>query len=174
MPLYYYNDIQPDIDASCFVAPNAIIIGDVQIQEQSSVWYNCTIRGDVHWIRIGCGTNIQDGSVLHVTKNKYPLDIKNFVTVGHAVTLHGCTIEDYALLGMGCIVLDQAVVEPESIVAAGALVKEKFIVPKHHLVAGVPAKVIRPLTAQEIENLHKSAHQYIEYSKIHANLRPVQ
>ncbi|RKY93457.1 MAG: gamma carbonic anhydrase family protein [Ignavibacteriae bacterium] len=151
---------------SVFLAPGVKIIGDVEIDEDSSVWYNSIIRGDVHYIKIGKLTNIQDCCMLHVTNGKYPLNIGNKVTVGHSVSLHGCTINDLCLIGIGAIILDGAVVEQKSFVAAGALVREGFVVPTGKLVAGVPARIVRDLTDKEIDEFDSSAARYKEYTKL--------
>ncbi len=161
-----YKDKLPDIDDSVFIASGAKIIGDVKIGEGSSVWYNTVIRGDVNYIRIGKMTNVQDCSMLHVTNETNPLIIGDNVTIGHSVTLHGCTVNNLCLIGMGSVVLDYAVIEEGSVVAAGAVVPPKFVVPKGTLVAGVPCKVIRNLSTSEIDDLKKSALRYKEYSKI--------
>jgi carbonic anhydrase/acetyltransferase-like protein (isoleucine patch superfamily) len=158
-------NLYPRIDKSVFLAPGVKIVGDVTIGKNSSVWYNTVIRGDVHYVKIGECTNVQDLSMLHVTNGRYPLNIGNRVTIGHCVKLHGCTIKDVALIGIGAIVLDGAVVEERSIVAAGAVVKPNFIVPSGKLVAGVPAKVIRNLTAEEIKDLGDSALRYQKYTE---------
>ena len=158
-----YAGITPVIDASVYIAGGAVVLGDVHIGADSSVWFNVVIRGDVHEIRIGERTNIQDLSMLHVTYNKHPLHIGNGVTVGHCAMLHGCTIEDYALSGMNSTILDGAVIGHHSMVAAGAVVKEGFIVPPGTLVAGVPAKVIRELNNEELAKLEQSAQNYIDY-----------
>ncbi len=164
--LFPYKNLFPQIDPTVFLASGVKIIGDVTIGKYSGIWYNVVIRGDVHYVKIGYDTNIQDSSMLHVTNNKYPLNIGNKVTIGHSVKLHGCTIMDLTLLGIGSIVLDGAVVEENSIVAAGAVVKPKFIVPSGKLVAGVPAKIIRDLTKEEIEDLKASAERYKKYTQI--------
>jgi len=164
--IFPYQGILPKIHSSVFLASGVKIIGDVTIGKNSSVWYNTVIRGDVHYINIGDETNIQDCSMLHVTNGKYPLNIGSKVTIGHSVKLHGCTIEDATLIGIGAIVLDGAVVETESIVAAGAVVTPNFVVPSHTLVAGVPAKVIRRLKQNEIEEFEKTAQRYIKYTEI--------
>ncbi|MEI7812288.1 MAG: gamma carbonic anhydrase family protein [Ignavibacteria bacterium] len=161
----YLNNV-PRIDESVFLAGGVKIIGDVQIGEGSSVWYNTVIRGDVHYIKIGCGTNIQDCSMLHVTNGRYPLNIGNRVTIGHSVNLHGCTLNDLCLIGIGAIVLDGAVVEEKSMVAAGTVIRPKFVVPSGKLVAGVPGKVIRDLTDEELADFEKSALRYIKYTEI--------
>lgn len=161
-----YQGMLPDVDESVFIASGAKIIGDVKIGEDSSVWYNTVIRGDVNYIRIGKMTNVQDCSMLHVTAETNPLVIGDNVTIGHSVTLHGCTINNLCLIGMGSVVLDGAIVEEGSVVAAGAVVPPKYVVPKGMLVAGVPCKVIRQLSALELGSLTKSALHYLEYSKI--------
>jgi carbonic anhydrase/acetyltransferase-like protein (isoleucine patch superfamily) len=153
----------PPIDPSVFVAHGAVILGDVSIGKDSSVWFNVVIRGDVHEIRIGERTNIQDLTMCHVTYNKHPLHIGNGVTVGHSAMLHGCTIEDFVLVGMNATVLDGARIGHHSMIAAGAVVREGFVVPPGTLVAGVPAKVIRELTPEEMAKLEQSAQNYIDY-----------
>ena len=158
--------VLPTIPNSVMVAPGARIIGDVVIGERSSIWYNVVIRGDVNYIRIGEETNIQDGSVLHVTHDTHPLVIGDRVTVGHGVRLHGCTVEDETLIGIGAIVLDGAVVEERSMVAAGALVPPGMRVPSGKLVAGVPARVRRDLGAEELANFAVSASRYVEYARM--------
>lgn len=163
--LYPYLDLHPSIAESVFLAPGVKIIGDVEIGEDSSVWYNSVIRGDVHYIKIGKLTNIQDCCMLHVTNDKFPLNIGDKVTIGHSVSLHGCTINDLCLIGIGATILDGAIVEEKSIVAAGALVRQNFVVPTGMLVAGVPARVLRDLTAEELDEFERSAIRYKEYTK---------
>ncbi|MBU2494761.1 MAG: gamma carbonic anhydrase family protein [Bacteroidetes bacterium] len=164
--LFPYLDTFPKIDDSVFLASGVKIIGDVDIAENSSVWYNTVIRGDVHYVKIGERTNIQDCSMLHVTNGKYPLNIGNKVTVGHSAVLHGCTIEDLTLIGMNATVLDGAVVQTKSMVAAGAVIRPHFIVPTGKLAAGVPAKIVRDLTKEEMEEFEKSADRYLEYTRL--------
>lgn len=166
--IFPYRGVFPKLGENVFLASGVKIIGDVTIGKDSSVWYNTVIRGDVHHIRIGEMTNVQDCSILHVTNGKFPLNIGNKVTIGHSVSLHGCTLNDLCLIGIGAIVLDGAVVESNSMVAAGALVKQNFKVPSGKLVAGVPAKVIRDLTTDEIENIEAGAYRYVEYARITA------
>lgn len=158
-----YAGITPNIHESVYVADGAVILGDVEIGEDSSVWFNCVLRGDVHQIRIGKRTNIQDLTMCHCTYNKHPLTIGDNVTIGHKAMLHGCTIEDAALIGMQASILDGAVVRDHSMVAAGAVVREGFEVPQGTLVAGVPAKVIRELSDEECAKLDQSAQNYIDY-----------
>ncbi len=169
LKLFPYQDLFPEIHESVFLASGVKIIGDVKIGKDSSVWYNCVIRGDVHYVQIGEMTNIQDCSMLHVTNGKYPLNIGNKVTVGHSVKLHGCTIEDVSLIGIGSIVLDGATVKERSMVAAGAVVKPGFVVPSGKLAAGVPARIIRDLTEDEILDLERSAERYKKYTEITVN-----
>ncbi|QQS37961.1 MAG: gamma carbonic anhydrase family protein [Ignavibacteriales bacterium] len=164
--LFPYLDTFPKIHESVFLASGVKVIGDVEIGEHSSVWYNCVVRGDVHYIKIGDYTNVQDCSMLHVTNGKFPLNIGNKVTIGHSVTLHGCTLEDICLIGMGAVVLDGAVVQQRSMVAAGTVVKPGFIVPTGKLVGGVPGKILRDLTTEEIDDLEKSAFRYKKYTEI--------
>jgi len=159
-----YKEISPKIDTSAFIEESAQIIGDVEIGRDSSVWFNAVVRGDVNFIRIGERTNIQDGCVLHVTKGTHPLTLGNDITVGHAVTLHGCTIRDRCLIGMGAIVLDGADVGEDSIIGAGALVKEGMKVEPGTLVVGVPARVARKLNDEEKARIKRSAVNYINYS----------
>jgi carbonic anhydrase/acetyltransferase-like protein (isoleucine patch superfamily) len=151
----------PKIHDTAFVAPSADLIGEVEIGEHSSVWFQVVIRGDVNWIRIGARTNIQDHSMLHVTRRKSPLTIGDEVTVGHRVTLHGCTVGNRVLLGMGAILLDDCRIGDDCIVAAGALVTKGTVVPPGSLVLGAPAKVVRPLTSEEIAFLKQSAENYV-------------
>lgn len=158
-----YGGITPSLHETVFVADGAVILGDVHIGAHSSVWFNCVLRGDVHEIRIGERTNIQDLTMCHTTYNKHPLYIGNNVTVGHKAMLHGCSIEDAALIGMQATILDGAVIGNHSIVAAGSVVREGFIVPPRVLIAGVPAKVIRDLTDEECASLEQSAQNYLDY-----------
>ena len=163
--LFPYKEFIPKIAKNVFLAPGVKIIGNVEIGENSSVWYNTVIRGDVHYIKIGVYTNIQDCCVLHVTSNKYPLNIGNKVTIGHSVNLHGCTINDLCLVGIGAIILDSAVIEEKSIIAAGSVVTPNFTVPSGKLAAGVPAKIIRNLTEEEKDDIEASASRYKKYSQ---------
>lgn len=158
----------PDIASSAFIYSNAQIIGDVSIGEDSSVWCGAVIRGDVNRITIGNGTNIQDLSVLHVSHKTpenpggAPLIIGNRVTVGHSVILHGCTIHDECLIGMGSIIMDKAVLEPRVLVGAGSLVPEGKVLQSGYLYLGRPVKQLRPLTPQELDYFNYSAEHYIK------------
>lgn len=159
----------PVIGENVFIAGNVSIIGDVIIGKNSGVWFNAVIRGDVNYIRIGESTNIQDGSVLHVTHKKYPLVIGRDVTVGHNATVHGCIIHDKVLIGMGSVILDNSLINSNSIIAAGSLIKENYVVPEGVLAAGVPAKIIRELKEAEIDMIKQSAVNYAGYAKEYMN-----
>lgn len=159
-----YKGKWPKLNATVFIEDSAQVIGDVELGENSSVWFNAVVRGDVHYIRIGSRTNVQDNCTLHVTKDTYPLIIGDDVTIGHNVVLHGCTVKDRCLIGMGAIVLDNAVIGEDSMVGAGALVTEGMQVPPGSLVLGIPAKVVRELKPEEKARILKSAQNYIEYS----------
>lgn len=161
MYLYSFKGEKPSIHSSCYIAPGAQIIGKVSILENSSVWHNCVLRGDVNTINIGKNSNIQDLSMLHITEDK-ALNIGNNVTIGHSVTLHGCDIEDNALIGMGATILDNARIGSYSIVAAGSVVSPGKVFPERSMIMGVPAKVVRALTDKELEMLD---HHYLSYVK---------
>ncbi|MCP9464984.1 MAG: gamma carbonic anhydrase family protein [Nitrospira sp.] len=164
-----FEGILPKIPKSCFVEETAVVIGDVVMGEECSVWFHAVIRGDVHYIRIGDRTNVQDLSMLHVTHDTHPLVIGSEVTIGHHVVLHGCTIEDRVLVGMGAIVMDGAVIGEGSIVGAGALVTEGTIVPPKSLILGSPAKVKRPVTDKELAWIKESADNYVRYARTYLN-----
>lgn len=155
----------PEIGNNCFLADNAAIIGDVKIGDECSIWFSTVLRGDVNSIRIGNGVNIQDGSVLHTLYQKSTIEIGDNVSVGHNVTIHGATIKEYALIGMGSTVLDGAVVGEGAIVAAGALVLKNTIIPPHTIWGGVPAKFIKGVDpAQTKEMNYKIARNYHMYA----------
>ncbi len=160
-----YRGRMPQIPASAYIDPQAVIIGDVTIGEDSSVWPCTVIRGDVHWIRIGARTNIQDGCVLHVMKDEHPLQLGDNVTVGHGVILHGCNIESRVLIGMGSVLLNGAKIGTGSIVAAGTLVPEGAVVPPGSLFMGHPGKVRRELTPKDQASIDAYAARYIEFSE---------
>jgi len=165
-----FQGMEPKIDPSVFVAETAVIIGDVEIGEQSSIWYNCVLRGDVNFIRIGARSNIQDLSMLHVTHKENaddpgaPLIVGNDVTVGHSVTLHGCTLKDGCFIGMQAMVMDKAVVGEGALVGARALVTEGTVVAPHTLWIGAPARYKRDLTPDEIAWLQQSPQNYVNYA----------
>lgn len=166
MPLILpYRAIYPKISPTCFVAENAVIIGDTTIGDDSSVWYNVTIRGDVNDIKIGARTNIQDGTVIHVSSTTQGTYVGDDVTVGHMALLHACTVGSRTLIGMGAIVMDQAVVGDDCIIAAGALVPPRKIIPARQLWAGSPAKYVRDVTDAEILMLKISAEKYVELAR---------
>jgi carbonic anhydrase/acetyltransferase-like protein (isoleucine patch superfamily) len=142
---------------------SSVVIGDSVIGADSSLWFNVVVRGDVNYIRIGERTNVQDNSVLHVTNNTHPLVIGSDVTIGHSVTLHGCTIKDRCLIGMGAIILDGAVIGEDCLIGAGALVTENTIIEQGSLVIGMPAKVKRKLTEKEVARILKSSRNYMGY-----------
>ena len=158
----------PVIDPSVFVADNATLIGDVHIGARSSVWFGAVIRGDVFHIRIGSETSIQDNTVVHVTHDRFATQVGDRVTVGHSVTLHGCTIGDLCIIGMGATILDQVEIGERCIVGAGALLTPGTKVPPGHLVMGSPARVKRPLTEAELQWLVNSAAHYVELARIYA------
>jgi carbonic anhydrase/acetyltransferase-like protein (isoleucine patch superfamily) len=157
-----YEGHSPRIGDRVFVAENATLIGDVTLGDDCSIWYGAVLRGDMHFISIGSRTNIQDNCVLHITADTHPTIVAEEVTIGHAAIVHGCTVKRGALIGMGSRVLDGAVIGESSLVAAGAVVSEGMIVPPRVLVAGVPAKVKRPLTDAELERLEMSWRHYVE------------
>ncbi|MEK6372400.1 MAG: gamma carbonic anhydrase family protein [Acidobacteriota bacterium] len=157
-----FQKSQPRLGERVFVAENATVIGDVALGDDASVWFGAVIRGDVHRIHIGARTNIQDNCTLHVTTGTHAVSIGDEVTMGHGVIAHGCTIERGALIGMGSRVLDGAVVGELALVGAGALVSEGMRVPPRTLVVGVPARVKRELTAEELERLEESWKHYVE------------
>jgi carbonic anhydrase/acetyltransferase-like protein (isoleucine patch superfamily) len=165
--IYKYKTSMPTIGNSVFIAPSADVIGDVTIGADCGIWFNTTIRGDVHYIKIGQESNIQDNSILHVTNGKFPLNLGNRITVGHGVTLHGCTINDHTLIGMGAIILDGAEVGQFCIVAAGSLIREKSVFPDNVLIAGSPVHIIRPLRADEKNKNLEYARNYIAYKNIY-------
>lgn len=162
-----FQEKRPKIHASVFVAENAVIIGDVEIGEDSSVWYSCILRGDVNRIRIGERTNIQDASVIHVSKDTHPTVLEDEITVGHRVTLHGCHVERNCLIGINSVILDGARIGRNSLVAANSLVTPNTQIPEGSLVMGSPAKVKRALTEEEIKDLEKFWRNYVEYSRIY-------
>jgi carbonic anhydrase/acetyltransferase-like protein (isoleucine patch superfamily) len=155
----------PVIPKSAFIEETAVVIGDVVMGEHCSVWFNSVIRGDVNYIRLGDRTNVQDLCMLHVTHDTAPLVIGSDVTIGHHVVLHGCTIKDRVLIGMGSIIMDGAVIGEDCVVAAGALVTERTIVPPKSLVLGSPAKVKRSVTDKELAWIRESARNYVQYAR---------
>jgi carbonic anhydrase/acetyltransferase-like protein (isoleucine patch superfamily) len=167
MPLYQLGDVAPQIAPDAWVAPNATVIGRVEMAAGSSLWYGAVVRGDNEPIRIGRNSNIQDNSVLHTDEGK-PLTIGENVTVGHQVMLHGCTIGDGSLIGIGAIVLNGAVIGRDCIVGAGALVTEGKVFADGSLIVGSPAKVVRELSAEQRAGLVRSAANYVDNARRHA------
>ena len=161
MAIYQLDSLTPTLDPSAWVADNAQVMGDVQMGPHSSVWFGAVVRGDTAAISIGEGSNIQDGSVLHVDMN-VPLTIGKHVTVGHMVQLHGCTIGDESLIGIGAIVLNHAKIGKNCLVGAGSLVTEGKEFPDGSMIMGSPAKVVRQLTPEQIEGVRRSAQNYIK------------
>lgn len=160
------NGKEPKFGENCFFAENAVVVGDVQMGNDCSVWFNAVIRGDVHYIKIGNKVNVQDGAVIHCTYQKSPTNIGNNVSIGHNALVHGCTIHDNVLIGMGSIVMDDCVVESNSIIAAGAVVLQNTRVEAGSIYAGVPAKKVKDispeLTKDQIERI---ANNYVKYSE---------
>ena len=163
--LHAYQGITPKLDESVFCVDSADIIGDVVIGAESNIWFKVVIRGDVNFIHIGARTNIQDGTIIHVTHETHPTVIGDDVTVGHNVTLHGCKIGNRCLIGMGAVVLDAAEVADDAMVAAGALVTPGTRIPSGTLYAGSPAKYKRQLSDEEIIGLKQSAQNYLHYAE---------
>lgn len=163
-----FQNIVPKIHETAFIAENAVVIGNVEIGENASIWYNCVLRGDVNFIRIGAKTNIQDGTIIHVSRDeKFSTIIEDEVTVGHSVTIHGCYIEKGSLIGIGSTILDGARVGKNSLIAAGSLVTPNTIIPERSFVLGSPAKVKRELSDEDVENIQKFWQGYIELSEIY-------
>lgn len=170
--IYPFKQWEPAMADKVWIAQSADVIGNVTLGEDAAVWFGCVVRGDVHRIKIGNRTNIQDLSMIHVTHYKksdmsdgHPTIIGNDVTVGHRVMLHGCTIEDACLIGMSATILDGAVIGRESIVGAGSLVTKNKTFPPRSLIMGSPAKVVRPLSDQEVEELYASARRYVDFKE---------
>jgi len=159
-----FNGVTPRIDATAYVHGSAHVIGDVEIGSEASVWFNAVLRGDVHRIRIGARTNLQDQSTVHVTSGRWPTIVGDEVTVAHGVILHGCTVGDRCLVGIGAVVLDGAELEPDCMIAAGSLVAPRTKIPAGHLAMGSPAKVARPLRPEELAHLRQSAANYVGYA----------
>lgn len=159
-----YKGISPRLHESVFVVDSADVVGDVEIGAGSSIWFGAVVRGDVHYVRIGERTNVQDNSTLHVTKDTHPLVIGDDVTIGHGVVLHGCTLLGRSLIGMGAVILDGAEIPVDTVVGAGALVTEGKKFPPGSLILGSPARVARELTTEEVEAVRRSADNYMGYA----------
>jgi carbonic anhydrase/acetyltransferase-like protein (isoleucine patch superfamily) len=177
MPLIYpIKGHSPKFGKNCFLAENATIVGEVEMGDNCSVWFNAVVRGDVHFIHIGNNVNIQDGVIIHCTYQKAPVKIGNNVSIAHNAIVHGCTIEDNVLIGMGAIIMDGAVVESNSIVAAGALVSQNTIVESGSVFAGVPAKKIKSIDQELLEGqVNRISRNYTLYASWHDNkIRPIE
>ena len=158
-------DIHPQIPESCFLAENSVVVGDVILGENCSVWYHAVIRGDVNAIRIGNRVNVQDGAIIHCTYKKASTTIGNNVSIGHRAIIHGCTIEDDVLVGMGAIVMDHAIIQKGSLIAAGALILENTVVESGYIYAGIPAKKIKKLSPEHFKQMiERTADNYIKYA----------
>jgi len=164
-----FENLQPKIHETAFIAEGAVVIGDVEIGAESSVWFGSVLRGDVNYIRIGARTNIQDASVIHVSSKTHPTVLEDEITVGHRVTLHGCYIETGCLIGIGSIILDGVRIGRNSLVAAGSLITPNTEIPPASLVMGAPARVKRELSGEEVENLKKFWQNYVSLSRIYQN-----
>jgi carbonic anhydrase/acetyltransferase-like protein (isoleucine patch superfamily) len=168
-----FHGVVPRIDPSAFVAPGAVLIGDVEIGPEASIWYNCVLRGDVNRIRIGARTNIQDGSVLHVDSPRpgheagHPTMIGEEVLIGHLAMVHGCILHDRAFVGLGAIVMDGCEIESDSMLAAGAMLTPGRKIPSGQLWAGRPAKYVRDLSAADIEGMRAGVAHYVELARMH-------
>ncbi len=159
------NGVSPTIGRDTWVAPNATLVGEVVLGDRCSIWYQAVLRGDVGHIHIGNDSNVQDGAVVHTTTGKSVVEVGKGVTIGHRAIVHGCQVADYALIGMGSIVLDNAKVGTGAIVAAGAVVLENTVIPPHTIWAGVPAKQVKVLDGQQsIEQMKKMAEGYVHYA----------
>ena len=162
-----YQGHMPKIPASCFVDQSAQVLGDVTLGENSSVWMNAVLRGDVHSIRVGANSNVQDCCVLHGQRNLYAVTVGDWVTIGHNATVHGCTVEDAVLIGMGVVILNNCRIGEGSIIAAGAILPEHTIVPPRTLWAGVPGKQRRTLDDKDHALILEYAQNYLDYTKIY-------
>jgi carbonic anhydrase/acetyltransferase-like protein (isoleucine patch superfamily) len=159
------NGKSPQIGEDCYIAENATIVGDVTMGNQCSIWFNAVLRGDVHYIKMGNKVNVQDGAVIHCTYLKSPTNIGNNVSIGHNAIVHGCTVHDNVLIGMGSIIMDDCVVESNSIIAAGAVVTKGTHVPSGTVFAGMPAKKIKDISAElSVGEVERIANAYVKYS----------
>lgn len=163
--IYTFLEHHPVFNESNFIAPSADVIGNVTLGEESSIWFNCTVRGDVNWIRVGDRSNIQDNSCVHVTNRTNPTRIGNQVTIGHSATIHGCTIHQRVLVGIKSVILDGAVIESDCIIAAGSLVTPRKTMPSGWMCMGSPCKPVRKLTTEEIASIVTYSDNYVTYSR---------
>jgi carbonic anhydrase/acetyltransferase-like protein (isoleucine patch superfamily) len=167
--LVIFKEFEPSVHESAFVAPTAVLVGQVKVAQSASIWFNCVVRADINSITIGANSNIQDGCMLHVT-NKHPLVVGDRVTAGHGAILHGCKVEDDCLIAMGAIVLDGAVIGSGSIVAAGAVVAPGSEIPPGSLVMGIPGKVIRQVTEGDRAKIERGWKNYVGYSQTYKQI----
>lgn len=167
--IYEFKGVSPKIASSAFVAPSADVIGDVVIGENSSIWFQCLIRGDVNYIRIGDNCNIQDHCIIHVARDVYPVNIGNNVSLGHRVTIHGCTLKDYSFVGMGATVMDDVELGEYAFVGAGTLLTPGKKIPPGVLVMGSPGKIIRDINEKEREIIERTANNYKKYKDNYLN-----
>ena len=159
------NGVSPKFGNNCYLAENATVVGDVEMGDDCSVWFTAVVRGDVNWIRMGNKVNIQDGAIIHCTYKKFPTLLGNNVSVGHRAIVHGCTIHDNVLVGMGAIVMDNVVVESNVLIAAGAVVLENSVLESGYIYAGVPAKKIKPLSIELFkDSIERIANNYVMYA----------
>jgi gamma-carbonic anhydrase len=164
--LYPFIGRAPVLDETVWIAPSADVIGDVAFGPECSVWFQAVVRGEVNYVRLGARTNVQDGAILHVTNRTAPLVIGDDVTIGHGAIVHGCTVRDRVLVGMGAVVMDHAVVGEDTILGARALVTQGIEIPPRSLVLGAPAKVVRALTDDEVATVRRFAANYVRYSRV--------
>ena len=162
-----FLDASPRFDDSNFIASSAEVIGDVTLGLETSIWFHATVRGDVHRIVIGAASNVQDNAVVHVTNGTAPTTIGDEVTIGHSAVVHGCTIEDRVLVGIGAVILDHAVIGHDTLIGARALVTGRTEIPPRSLVVGSPARVVRTLTDEEVSSVRRYAENYVLYSRIY-------
>lgn len=167
MPLFPFLETKPQVHETAWVAPTAAVIGDVCLGEGASIWYGCTLRGDVMPIRVGARSNIQDGSVVHVTRKFAETVIGNDVLVGHSCMIHGCTLMDHAFVGLGAIVMDGCVIEPDGMLAAGAMLTPGKRIGARELWAGRPAKLLRMLSDEEVARNRAGAAGYVDLARLH-------
>ena len=159
------NGVSPKFGNNCYLAENATVVGDVEMGDDCSVWFTAVVRGDVNWIRMGNKVNIQDGAIIHCTYKKFPTLLGNNVSVGHRAIVHGCTIHDNVLVGMGAIVMDNVVVESNVLIAAGAVVLENSVLESGYIYAGVPAKKVKPLSIELFkDSIERIANNYVMYA----------
>ena len=165
----YFENKQPHLGENVYISETAMVIGDVTLGDEVNIWFGAVLRGDMHYIKIGNRTNIQDNSVVHVTTGVSPTNIGNGVTVGHGAIIHGCTIEDDCLIGMGTIIMDDAVIGTGSLIGASALIPPNMIIPPNSLVVGSPGKVVREVKDVEKEMILERPQEYIDLAAIYLN-----